>query len=272
MQSETYPDRTDAIVVWDIENVHIPKDINVPHIYEKFLLLNDKYNIDIKHIMVMGNNMNIKQENIEAFKKYNFEYVDTKSGKKHKADLDIQLKILELSKEKSNSYHVFILISSDGDFIGTLESLRKNPLHKTILIHLDYFSSALLESADITINWYDFIDSPRTSDSSTSYSSDDERRYKHCNKATVKSNYGCYIRFCISDVKEKFIASGSLALAIDNVVTVEYHKNGKLCSNLGKVESMYKLPSRVRKESEPHNITILASDIYEYKLQQRTRP
>jgi hypothetical protein len=228
---------TDATVLWDIENINIPSRKDVAFVYKKLLYLNDKYKLDIDDIIVVGNPSNIKLEHLDAFEKYRFEYIPVDGLMKNEADVKIKEKIDNI-KKRINLRHVIILITSDEDFVKTLNKLRENPLYKSILIHSDSSKPALLDSTDIAINWKDFIEYPDPVD--------------------TNPNYECIIHFYVSDIYEKFIVSGSLDLRLYNIVQVKSYNEP------GQVAMVSILPMNLI-NSKPHDIMILARNQHEYK-------
>jgi hypothetical protein len=269
-----FPERkecTDATIIWDYENIPLKKGKDFEFIYKRIRDLNFKYYLTIYDIIVMGNPLIVNPEHMSAFEKYEIDFVDTQSDKNHKSDMNIQLKLSDLSIENINDYHVFILISGDKDFADVLTSLKKNPLHKTIVIHKDNSNNILLESAHVAINWNDFICQPKVINGSGSMSNVNDSGYSsdELSSDSVASNYGCTIRFYASNVVEKFVVSGSLPLSLENIVEVEYSKNGKSRKYLGRVVTTYNIPKHMKQKKQPKNITLLARNEAEYKSQQQ---
>jgi NYN domain len=269
-----FPDRKEkpnATIIWDIENINIPKETTVKSIHDKFGMLSVKYYLNIDDIFVMGSAFNIKREHLEAFVKYEIDFQEVPSDKKHKADMDIQRKIYKILNEKYREHHVLILISSDKDFADALIDLRENPLHKSILIHFKHANSMLIESADVAISWNDFIQKPKTIDESDSKTNLNDSGYSsdEFDSDNAAINYGCRIQFYASGIVEKFAVPGSLSLKVGYVVEVEYSNNDKLRSYLGKVISTYALPKYMEYKKISKNITLLAKSESKYRSQQQ---
>lgn len=235
---------TPTSIIWDIENINMPKDLKVSDVKNELLNLASTHNADVKEFVVIGSTKQFRENLTFEILENDIALKNIASTKKNAADMSILYHIMNL-KDKNPPPYKFIIISGDSDFTELIHQLKES-LYEVILVHLNSSKREFIKAATHSVLWTDLLkyhlfiekdevfSKTRTiSDSSILSSSMD---------TIIDSTYDtdtCMIKFYTTGLFEYYRIPNNISIDVGDIVEVE-EKLGSINSwNIGKVVKVF---------------------------------
>jgi len=219
--------RTPAAIIWDIENINMPRDIKLSDVKNELLILASNHYADVKSFTVIGSNCQFRDSLKLELDKNDIAFKNITSGKKNAADMSILYYIMKLKSVNPPPYKI-ILITGDSDFTELIYQLRDSS-YEVILVHLNESRLELVESASYSISWTELLKTHlcigneelfkkkrTTSESSTLSSS----TYTFSD-STYRNAVTCIVKFYTTGLFNYYSIPSGIKLNIGDIVEVE---------------------------------------------------
>jgi hypothetical protein len=234
---------TPATIIWDIENINMPKDIKVSDVKNELLALAKKHNADVEKFVVIGSAKQFRDNLKLEMHKNNFEFKHITSGRKNAADMNIIYYIMKLKDSNPPPYKI-ILITGDSDFTELISQLR-DLSYEVILVHLKGSRKELIKAASHSVSWNDLlkhyliIDKNEDDDVFTKTRTVSGSSILSSGMDTVNDlNYNAYIcivKFYTTDSVDYYSIPEDIKVNVGDIVKVEDSINYLNSWNIGKV-------------------------------------
>lgn len=232
---------TPAAIIWDIENINIPKDIKVSDVKNALFDLASIYNSNIEVFAAIGSTRQFRDNLKMELKKNDILFKNITSGKKNAADMSILYYIMKLKDTNPPPYKI-ILITGDSDFTELISQLRSSS-YEVILVHLNESRKELVESATYSISWTEllkpylviekeeeFVKKRTISGSSTLSSNLDTTSDSTYNNADT-----CIVKFYTTGRFDYYSIPSGIKVNVGDIVKVEDFVNYINSWNIGEV-------------------------------------
>jgi hypothetical protein len=232
---------TPASIIWDIENINMPKDIKVLDVKNALLGLASTYNCNIDVFAAIGSTRQFRDSlKMELFKN-DILFKNVTSGKKNAADMSILYYIMKLKDTNPPPYKI-ILITGDSDFTELVYHLRSSS-YEVILVHLNESRKELVEAATYSISWTElikpylviekeeeFVKKRTISGSSTLSSNLDTTSDSTYNNADT-----CIVKFYTTGRFDYYSIPSDIKVNVGDIVKVEDFVNCMNAWNIGEI-------------------------------------
>lgn len=255
-----------ATLIWDIENINMPKDLTVADVKRELSNLAKTHNADIKESVVIGSAGQFRDSLRLELLKNDFVFKNITSGKKNAADMRIIYYIMKLKENKPPPYKI-ILITGDADFTDWITLLIESS-YEVILIHLNNSRKELIDSASYSISWNDLIkplikeNDLFTKTRTISDSSEVSSSMDTISELTHDINI-CIVKFYTSNLHDYYSIPVDIKVNVGDIVKVGDSIGSMNSWNIGKIVKILDYPTFDKQE---HSVKNVISDEYFDKL------
>jgi len=235
--------QTSAAIIWDIENINMPRDIKVSDVKKELLTLAANHYADVQSFTVIGSIRQFRGSLKLELVKNNIAFTNIISGKKNAADMSILYYIMKLKDSNPPPYKI-ILITGDSDFTELISQLR-DAAYEVILVHLNESRKELIEAASHSISWTEllkthlFIDGELFEKKRTISGSSINSNLSTSSDSTCNNADTCIVKFYTTGLFNYYSIPSNINVNVGDIVKVEDSINYINSWNIGKVVKIF---------------------------------